>query len=439
MSGAGSLSGPEAPSGLPRDPNLRATAVALAILIASSAIDFLTHTLLGRWLGERDYGEYGVALSLTLLLGYVACMGGDESVPRFLPAYRARKSWGLVIGFLRSQLALVVLTGSLVEVAGLLVDKILPAVKLPHPAIIGLFIVPMAALSEFLFVTLNSLGRTVTAAFFHQVAWPLVALGACGTLVLARGHLTTELAMIGFALGALSTLPIYGILVHQALPRGAWQTRPKYHMGLWVRTALPMAMATVVYYGFDQIDLLVMEHVGDENQVGILLACIKITDFVYLSYSAAYLVVSPRISPLVASGRTEELRRLVTSTIRAVFLVSSAVSLLAIFFGQTILGWFGPGFVNGEPVLIIMALSNVGVATLSLSWPLLSLTGRERVPLAGLIVAALALLVLAEVLVPEWGMIGAAVAKSVVNLGLFAFLSWQARKTPSHLPRGEEF
>ena len=431
MSGAGSFAGIDALRSKLFDKDLRATAIALSILGASSAIDFVTHSLLGRWLGERDYGDYGVALSLTMLLGYVACLGGDESIPRFLPAYREQKRWGYIIGFLRSQMVLVVLAGSIVVTAGFLVVTFLPTVRLPHPAIVGLLIVPMAAISEFLYVTLNSLGRTAVAAFFHQVAWPLVSLGACGGLILARGHLTTDLAMLGFAVGALSTLPVYGILLRQALPRETWRVRPQYEIGLWLRTALPMALATVVYYGFDQIDLLVMEHQGDDAQVGVLLACIKISDFVYLSYSAAYLVVSPRISPLVLAGNILELRRIVFRTIKVVLLVSSAVALVVVAFGHTILGWFGSGFVYGHPVLVLMAISNVGVATLSLSWPMLSLTGRERVPLYALVVAALMLFVLAELLVPVWGMMGAAIAKSAANLGLFVFLSWRAFKTIS--------
>jgi len=44
------------------------------------------------------------------------------------------------------------------------------------------------------------------------------------------------------------------------------------------------------------------------------------------------------------------------------------------------------------------------------------------------VVAAVVLLILAEVMVPLWGMMGAAIAKSTVSLGYFAFLSRQARR-----------
>jgi len=221
MSGAGSFSGLEAPRGPSSDADLHATAVALAILVASSAVDFLTHALLGRWLGERAYGDYGVALSLTLLLGYVACVGGDESVPRFVPAYRAQGRLDYVVGFLRSQVAVVVLAGTFLLLGGLVALKILPGAHLPHPVKFGFFMVPVVALSEVLFVTLNSLGRTVAAALTHQVAWPLIALGACGAFVMMRDHLSSNYAMLAFAIGALVTLPVYAWLLRDTLPREA--------------------------------------------------------------------------------------------------------------------------------------------------------------------------------------------------------------------------
>jgi O-antigen/teichoic acid export membrane protein len=77
---------------------------------------------------------------------------------------------------------------------------------------------------------------------------------------------------------------------------------------------------------------------------------------------------------------------------------------------------------------VLLAVCNAPIAVLSLAWPLLSLSGQERVPLYGLLVALVALVVAAELAVPRFGMMGAAVSRCAVLLGFFGGLAFEARR-----------
>lgn len=408
---------------------LRAASLPLALLFAAAGMDYLTHTLFGQWLGEASYGDFGVAFSLALLLAYFAGLGSEESTPRFLPQYIAEGRFGHVLGFLYAHMMTILLVSGLIAIAGTVVFHLVRHESFRHPIAVIWWLLPLLALAEFLFTALNSLGRTRLAMAAHMVLWPLLVLGAGFFFwTYHHGRITSEHTIAANGIAVAAVLPIYFLLLRRSLPLSAWHTGRTYDYRLWFRTALPLVFATLVYYGLDQLDIYVMEHVGDEKEVGRLLACIKTTDFIYLAYSAAYLIVAPRISPLAESRRIRELEKFARVVTWWVLGVAGGVALVIIVLGKQMLGWFGHQFPSAYPVLVFLAITNVAVAAMSLSWPLLSLTGQERAPLPALAVATLVMAVAAEMAVPRFGMMGAAACKASVMIGLFGWFTWLVRQ-----------
>jgi O-antigen/teichoic acid export membrane protein len=404
---------------------LHTTGLALGILLASAGIDYFTQVLLGGWLGEENYGDYGVAVSVAMLCAYFAGLGTDESLPRFLPSYRAKGRLEHVVGFLRAHVAAIVAVSIFIGVGGTTVVMLIGHENIGHPIAVIWWLVPPLALAEFAYVTLYNMERTLPAMVVQAIILPLAMLGMAALFYTTEGRLTDDRTVAAYGLGVVAVLPLYGLLLRKALPSGAWRAKPRYELRLWVRTAAPMLLSTLAYYAIGQADVYVMEHVGEEREVGILVACTKTADFVYLAYSATYLLLAPRIAPLIEHGRIEELRALVRTSARTVFGLSAATALIIVVFGRSILGLFGHKFSDGAAPLIVLAVSNVAVGTLSLAWPLLSLAGHERVPLPGLVVALVALAVSVELTVPGYGILAAAICKASVMLLLFSWFAWE--------------
>jgi O-antigen/teichoic acid export membrane protein len=411
------------------EPSLvRTSAVFIAILLASYGADYLGQVLFGRWLGAVDYGDFGVSVSLLVLLASLFTFGSDETVPRFLPAYLAEDRHGHVRGFLRGHLAVITVSTLLLCLTGMGAFLFIGWESFDHPVRGIWWILPFVGVGNFLYNLLANHDRSFTVANLVQmVATPLL-MTAIGFILLSRnGGLTDHLAVVAYGISVAAILPIYWVLLRRSFPAEVWKSEPSYDLSLWMRTALPIILTALVYYVLGQADIYVMEHVGDEKDVGILLACIKTSDLVFLSYTASLLILSSRISPLVAAGRTEELRLLIRRFVRLIFVLSVLVAVGMIVCGKPMLRLFGAGFEAGYPALVVMAAANVLIGTLSLAWPLLSYSGHERVPVPGFVVALVLLVGLAEVAIPRYGLIGAACCKSLVMALLFAWLAWQVR------------
>jgi O-antigen/teichoic acid export membrane protein len=111
-----------------------------------------------------------------------------------------------------------------------------------------------------------------------------------------------------------------------------------------------------------------------------------------------------------------------------VFATSVLIAIAIILFAKDILGWFGQGYLAGYGTLLVLASANVWIATFSMAWPLLSLGGYERVPLRGLVVALVSLVLMAEILIPRFGIWGAALCRTTIQCALFAWLAQQAKQ-----------
>ncbi|HII40549.1 MAG TPA: hypothetical protein HA326_04955, partial [Thermoplasmata archaeon] len=71
---------------------------------------------------------------------------------------------------------------------------------------------------------------------------------------------------------------------------------------------------------------------------------------------------TPKYAELYARNQHDELRAYVTHTARWIFWPSLAGAIVLVLAGRYILLAFGPAFVAGYPVLLILVLSNLVLA-----------------------------------------------------------------------------
>jgi len=90
------------------------------------------------------------------------------------------------------------------------------------------------------------------------------------------------------------------------------------------------------------------------------------------------------------------------------------VTLVFVLFGERFLALaFGPGYAGGHTTLAILALGQLVNAGMGSVGVLLNMTGHERDTLRGVAIAAVANVVLGLVLIPLFGLEGAATATAV--------------------------
>jgi O-antigen/teichoic acid export membrane protein len=123
--------------------------------------------------------------------------------------------------------------------------------------------------------------------------------------------------------------------------------------------------------------------------------------------------LAPIVAELYTSGNRVRLQRVVTMSARVVLLGSLPIAIGLIFFGDWFLLIFGKEFAVGFSALIILSVGEMVNASMGSVALLLNMTGNERDVAKGIGIAAALNIVLNAILIPIWGLIGAAVATTI--------------------------
>jgi O-antigen/teichoic acid export membrane protein len=163
----------------------------------------------------------------------------------------------------------------------------------------------------------------------------------------------------------------------------------------------------------------------DSADVGIYNVAMRIATILTLALAATNNIAAPKFAELYATGNLQTLSQLTRKTIIASTFIATVLVLPLIIFPGFVLGLFGADYAAGSTALVILAAAQwVNVASGPVG-ALFSMSGHEKILRNDIFVATILGIGLGLVLVPLYGINGAAwstaLAISVLNL----LLLWQ--------------
>jgi O-antigen/teichoic acid export membrane protein len=393
-----------------------------SINVAGTAIAFAVQVLLARGINAEGYGMYLYALAWV----HVALLPGklefDACTVRFVGAYVATREWSLLRGFLRRSHELVagasvISAAAMITVAWLARDR-LSVGLLPALAMASLLL-PVHALLQMQIGCLQGFKRVIAAQVPNVIGRPLMfGLGVALVAYLSGVPLGAPGA-IGMQLAATAvTLVISSRALRHATPLEARSAVPAFRTGYWLHAVVGLLLISGSNLILStQMDVLVVGTLLGAHDAGVYGAASQLTSLIGFGATAIAFIVTPMLADLHARGNTRDLQRLVTFGVRANLAVSLPTLPLLMLFGKLFLGWFGPAFVAGYTVLIILAVGRVIVTPImALAGYVMTMTGRQYQ--AGFISAVTAALNigLAIALTPRFGALGTAMATSIAAI-----------------------
>jgi O-antigen/teichoic acid export membrane protein len=219
-------------------------------------------------------------------------------------------------------------------------------------------------------------------------------------------------------LALVGALLVAELLVARAgLPAGA----PRFDRAraLW-RFGLPLvgaeALAVVLFHG----DKILLGYFGDPAQVGTYGVASRLAFLVVAPHWASGRVFAPVFAELWSAGRSEELRRVYQRNTELSLVVTGLGGALAVTNARWVLGLFGPEFAAPELVSATRILVAGLCATVLAGHQgqLYRMTAKTLVPTLNTALAAVVCVALNAVLIPRFGVRGAALATALAFVAL---------------------
>ena len=410
----------------------RATIIVFAIRVFSAAIVFLSQVALARLMGTFEYGIFVLVWVSMVIVGNLSCFGFQTAIIRFLPQYRQSGDLDHARGILSSARLFVLATSTTIATLVIALTRFGGGLVDAHyavPFMIGALALPMIALGD----TLDGTARAN--------AWPIRAL--------APTYIVRPFLILAFMLGAwMLGFPVNGVTGLVCAVLAAWLTtlsqftvltvslRNRYPSGdrvtelpLWVSVALPIFLVEGFFFLLLNADVLMVGALMEPSDVAIYFATVKTLAIIHFVYFAVKAAVAHRFAARIHDEDKTELRALARRTVTWTFWPSLLMAGLVLLAGPLLLSLFGADFVQGYPLLFILATGIVLRASIGPAEALLTMSGHQNI-CAAVIGCILAInITLNAVLIPHFGLYGAAFATMLATIAetfaLFQLVRWR--------------
>lgn len=409
----------------------RGSVGSVGVKVGNLALGVATTVILARVLGPEDYGVYAWAYALVAVLAIPARLGLSQLLVREISAYQLREKWSLLRGLLTRANQIVLVSSALL--AGIAIAAIfLFADRLSSVETVtlgwGLALLPLMALGELRGAALRGLRRVVLGQLPDLVLRPGFLVLFVGAAALSV-ELSSGTAMALHAAAAGLAFVIGAALLVHFLPKDVKSVEPEFETREWVSSAVPLGLISGMHVINSRADIVLLGFMGPSEEVGFYQVAVKAAMLVTFALSALNMVIAPYISRLHSDEEYGQLQKLLTASARGVLGAALPVAAVLIVYGDWILEVaFGEEYVAGNVPLIILCvgnLINVGGGSVA---TLMNMTGHERDTALGMTGAAVLNIVLNVLLIPYWGMTGAAVATVATFLAWNLFLCVRAYK-----------
>ncbi|MGH2786851.1 MAG: lipopolysaccharide biosynthesis protein [Actinomycetota bacterium] len=407
----------------------RQSALLVTSGVVSYAGNFVLFILLARALGADGFGAWAVGFAVAKTFSTLGLMGADWIVLRHGSYYegvgdvpRLRRTLHLSLRLTGA--ALLLLGGAVALGAPIIAHTVFDDPGFAPLLRVAGVMIPISGLGHLLLFGTQAFKQQNDYALIRNLLQPLLRL-ACiaAALVVARSELSAFLGL----LAAESLLLVVSLGALNRRVRLVGPTKPIERRKL-VRFAVPAWGTKIIDTSRGQLFPILLGTLASFSGVGAYVASQRVAIAPTAIITAMNQVYKPMGSDLFMQGRHHEFGTLFKSIGKWSFALGFPLFCLQVAFAQDILALFGEAFEEAEPALILLAtgmLVSFGTGPVAVT---LLMSGRGTLTLVNHIIVIVTEVALALLLIPPFGLIGAAVARmtgNVVNNGLGLYQVWR--------------
>jgi O-antigen/teichoic acid export membrane protein len=388
-----------------------------------TGIRVVTAVILARLLQADQLGMYSLALSAANIAVAIAILGLDAALVRYVAVLTKRKDeeelWGaLQIGIGVSML-FSVLTGTLLFALAYPAAEIL----FNYPDLAPLLqlvsvLVPVLTLSEVLAGACRGFKRMDYAALAQFVVQPIIRLALI--IILAVGSLTISEAIITFGLADLAASILFIFFLNKQFGLRRPLRAARRDTRAILEFSIPVWLSDMMVKFHGNFQTILLGSLSTFTGVGIFTVASQVTTISSQFSSSINVSAKPVIAELHEQNDLPEMGRIYQATNKWGVMVQLPIFLLTVLYAEQILSIFGQSFTNGATALIILALSTLIIVGTGMGGIIIDMTGHTKLKLFNSIVRVIIFLCLDILLIPRWGVVGAATAaligEAIVNL-----------------------
>jgi O-antigen/teichoic acid export membrane protein len=398
-------------------------------IIIGIVFGILTQILLGRYLGVESYGLYYLALTLVTAFVPFSTIGLAGSLPRFLPYHFSRDEKDIVKSAIRfSELFVLILSVSFGIIIYVFAEKI--SVDFFHNSDLTIILkyfaigLPLFSLSNvFEGVVRAFKGAKYKVAIFDIEIWVV-------RIIIFVVFLLIGYTMFGAIISLLVALFFTIFSSVYVLRNRFFPDYSKYKIVPVVKNLLifswPITFTSIILLFISKIDVILLGYFFNSIEVGIYVPALIIASYVTMLATPFSYMFLPVVTELFGKKKFVVIESLFQSTLKWIILMVLPVFIYIILFPEEVITLlYGVDYSEGYLALTILAAGITINVIAGMTGGILVGVGQTKLNLLLEIIAAIIFVSFDLVLIPIYGVIGAAIgffaccfARTIISLFL---------------------
>ncbi|HHK75149.1 MAG TPA: GNAT family N-acetyltransferase [Rhizobiales bacterium] len=390
--------------------------LAFVIRVASAALAFLLQVLLARWMGAYEFGLFAYVWVWVIVLGTLTPLGLNSAVLRFVPQYLKHNEHGKLRGVLFTGRWVSFAAGSLVALAGAVflysVGGAIEEIYLV-PFFLGFICLPLFSLTDFQ----EGVGRACSwidlALVPPYILRPVLLLLIMFAAISMGAAADAQTALVSAIAASWLVAAFQYVLLRRRLEPLTGAGERRYDFPLWMKVSLPLLLVEGFSLLMFNTDILVMSRYLGPVDVAHYFAAVKVTGLISFVYYAVVASSAQRFARYDAKDERQKLQELVRQAARWTFWPSLAAAVVILLMGWPLLWLFGRNFTAALPVMFVLT---AGLLVRAFVGPLdyvLNMLGEQNISALALGCGAALNLVLNILMIPQFGLLGAAASTAI--------------------------
>jgi len=373
--------------------------------------------LLARFLGAADYGLYNLAIAALTVAASLAIFGLDTTLVRYIAVFARRRDeaglWGtLQLGLGITTILSVLIGIGLYALARPIAEELFDEPQLAPLLRLVSLVVPFLTLSGIIAAATQGFKKMQYTTIARDIFQPMIRLILIVGLAMVGLNVVGAVASFGLAVMLSSVMLLYFLHKLFSLKRPLHTARRDNRELL--SFSLPVFLSDLMTTFRGNIQALLLGMFNTVASVGIFTVANHLTMIGHMFQSAIATASRPIISELYDQGDWEQMGHMYQTTTKWTFAVNLPLFLTLVLFPTQILSIFGKTFTAGFTALILLASADMVDIGTGMCGLILDMTGHTMLKLINNIVRFVLAVGLSILLIPQWGLVGAATAALLV-------------------------
>lgn len=431
---------------------VKSSFVVFITLFLSKIISYAYRIVLARYYGPEIYGLFSLAIMVLGWFVAFSSFGLTDGLLRYIPWYRGKKKYKEIKHILRISTIVLVSSGIFSAIILFLFSEYI-AINFFHSPELIIFLkifsllIPISLFANMSLSILQAFEKISWHSFILNVFQNLVKVVSI-ILLIFLGFKTNAI-IFSYFLGIFSMLLISFFVCKYKIP----EIFGKYELENSAKNKIskeffsyswPLMLAGIISNVLLWIDSFALGYFKGPLEVGLYNAAIPLVVLIRFAPELFLKLFFPFVTKEFARKNFQVVKQISKQVGKWIFILNLPLFFIILLFpGEIINLLFGAEYVFAKTALQVLAIGSFAISFVFISYNLLSMAGKSKLILIDTLLASIFNIVLNIFLIPKpfifgWdnslGILGAALATTIVNIFLTIAVFFQAKYYTSIIP-----